>query len=259
MPCQSIGTMPGSLISRHLMSPMEIAWLLICVDFPLHLLLSSFSTCIISPSSPALQCQCIHCYDSLSFLNGLRKIAMRYDSCRQCTKRRIKCDKATPQCLKCSRKGIECSGVGKTYKFAANLTPDAVETSLRAKDRKEELQQGDLNAQCNATSITATTGLSPDAESIIGENLDDDDDDDDETEVGQCTEVELYSKHVTSGQQAYQPSRYAVAHRDNIYRLRHSLEMQKPEQIILLNHCKFTILACYHCTCALDRATDDQP
>ncbi|PYH48081.1 Zn(II)2Cys6 transcription factor [Aspergillus saccharolyticus JOP 1030-1] len=33
--------------------------------------------------------------------------------CRQCTKRRIVCDKAEPTCQKCLKKGIECSGLGR--------------------------------------------------------------------------------------------------------------------------------------------------
>ena len=39
------------------------------------------------------------------------------DSCRQCTKRRILCDRGTPRCVKCMKKGIECSGVGRQFRF----------------------------------------------------------------------------------------------------------------------------------------------
>ncbi|KAF2649367.1 hypothetical protein K491DRAFT_610946 [Lophiostoma macrostomum CBS 122681] len=42
---------------------------------------------------------------------------MRYDSCRQCIKRRIRCDQQDPRCGKCIKKGIQCSGVGKQFRF----------------------------------------------------------------------------------------------------------------------------------------------
>lgn len=42
---------------------------------------------------------------------------MRLDSCRECVRRRIRCDASTPECAKCLKKGIKCSGIGKQYRF----------------------------------------------------------------------------------------------------------------------------------------------
>ncbi len=70
---------------------------------------------------------------------------MRYDSCRQCTKRRIKCDKSTPQCFKCVKRGLECSGVGKKYHFVEDYTSRVVKASSlsHGPSYRERLQQGD--------------------------------------------------------------------------------------------------------------------
>jgi hypothetical protein len=63
---------------------------------------------------------------------------MRYDSCRQCTKRRIKCDQGVPRCAKCVKKGLECSGIGKTYRFVENTTPDTILASSPARSRRSK-------------------------------------------------------------------------------------------------------------------------
>ncbi|RMY81601.1 hypothetical protein D0861_08242 [Hortaea werneckii] len=46
---------------------------------------------------------------------------MPRDGCKQCSRRRIRCDKTGPQCQKCIAKGLECSGYGVDYRFAADV------------------------------------------------------------------------------------------------------------------------------------------
>lgn len=164
---------------------------------------------------------------------------MRYDSCRQCTKRRIKCDKGSPRCSKCVKKGIECSGVGKTYRFATNLTPVTVETSLSAGASVEKLRQDELGASCDASSSAVTSGLQSDAELVGGSIVDHYDDN--EVETISSTELEVYTNHINSHDQAQQSSRSLIAHSSNGYQLNQPLDMYKPEQVILLNHCKLIL------------------
>lgn len=46
---------------------------------------------------------------------------MPRDGCKQCSRRRVRCDKTGAQCQKCSAKGLECSGYGVDYRFAADV------------------------------------------------------------------------------------------------------------------------------------------
>lgn len=42
---------------------------------------------------------------------------MPRDGCKECSRRRIKCDKGSPECVKCLKKGIQCTGVGRQIRF----------------------------------------------------------------------------------------------------------------------------------------------
>ncbi|CAD0084658.1 unnamed protein product [Aureobasidium vineae] len=42
---------------------------------------------------------------------------MPRDGCKECSRRRIKCDKGAPECAKCLKKGIKCTGVGRQIRF----------------------------------------------------------------------------------------------------------------------------------------------
>lgn len=42
---------------------------------------------------------------------------MPRDGCKECSRRRIKCDKGTPECAKCLKKGIKCTGIGRQIRF----------------------------------------------------------------------------------------------------------------------------------------------
>ncbi|KAK6000902.1 hypothetical protein QM012_002985 [Aureobasidium pullulans] len=42
---------------------------------------------------------------------------MPRDGCKECSRRRIKCDKGTPECAKCLKKGIACTGIGRQIRF----------------------------------------------------------------------------------------------------------------------------------------------
>ncbi|KAI5252791.1 hypothetical protein E4T42_03249 [Aureobasidium subglaciale] len=42
---------------------------------------------------------------------------MPRDGCKECSRRRIKCDKGAPECAKCLKKGITCTGVGRQIRF----------------------------------------------------------------------------------------------------------------------------------------------
>ncbi|KAI5195538.1 hypothetical protein E4T39_08165 [Aureobasidium subglaciale] len=42
---------------------------------------------------------------------------MPRDGCKECSRRRIECDKGSPECAKCMKKGIICTGVGRQIRF----------------------------------------------------------------------------------------------------------------------------------------------
>ncbi|KAG9855475.1 hypothetical protein KCU98_g1530, partial [Aureobasidium melanogenum] len=42
---------------------------------------------------------------------------MPRDGCKECSRRRIKCDKGSPECAKCLKKGIQCTGIGRQIRF----------------------------------------------------------------------------------------------------------------------------------------------
>jgi hypothetical protein len=46
---------------------------------------------------------------------------MPRDGCKECSRRRIKCDKAEPECAKCTKKGIKCTGVGRQIRFVKGV------------------------------------------------------------------------------------------------------------------------------------------
>lgn len=46
---------------------------------------------------------------------------MPRDGCRECSRRRIKCDKSVPECKKCQKKGIQCTGIGRHIRFVNGL------------------------------------------------------------------------------------------------------------------------------------------
>jgi hypothetical protein len=47
---------------------------------------------------------------------------MPRDGCKECSRRRIKCDKGTPECAKCLKKGIQCTGIGRQIRFVEGAT-----------------------------------------------------------------------------------------------------------------------------------------
>ncbi|THW92366.1 hypothetical protein D6D18_06347, partial [Aureobasidium pullulans] len=46
---------------------------------------------------------------------------MPRDGCKECSRRRIKCDKGVPECAKCTKKGIKCTGVGRQIRFVEGV------------------------------------------------------------------------------------------------------------------------------------------
>ncbi|KAK5110421.1 hypothetical protein LTR62_005772 [Meristemomyces frigidus] len=46
---------------------------------------------------------------------------MPRDGCKECSKRRIECDKGTPECRKCLKKGITCTGYGRQFTFVGGI------------------------------------------------------------------------------------------------------------------------------------------
>jgi len=134
---------------------------------------------------------------------------MRYDSCRQCTKRRIKCDQGVPRCAKCVKKGLECSGIGKTYHFVENKTPDTILASSSARSRHDEQRNDELD--------------NPD-------------------QVSETTVCSIVSSPPSAQQQHQASYQNALAARTTECSLSYPVAFYKPGQMVLLDHCKLAHL-----------------
>jgi len=161
---------------------------------------------------------------------------MRYDSCRQCTKRRIKCDKGTPRCAKCIKKNIECSGVGKTYQFVENKTPETIENSSTAESRQREARhdEGDASDDVSNTAVDANLrSTSDDVGFVVDEG--DGDDDVEGTVFHQSGDQQFIDGAVVHrpGQQGAQMSKFS---------LHYPVALYKPGQVMLMDHCKPILL-----------------
>lgn len=137
---------------------------------------------------------------------------MRYDSCRQCTKRRIKCDQGIPRCAKCIKKGLECSGSGKIYRFVGNKTPDTIWASSSARSRhgKPRNDEGEVSG----TSV--------------------------------CSSVSSPSSAQHQDEAGPQTVQNVLAARTTEYSLSYPVALYRPGQAMLLDHCKLTLLSCAH-------------
>jgi hypothetical protein len=162
---------------------------------------------------------------------------MRYDSCRQCTKRRIICDKGTPRCSKCVKKGIECSGIGKTYRFVQNSTPGTIKTSSDGRGRCRKLPHNEHDAPCTVLSTAASSSLQSSGEGNSGFVADDDDDVED---IVPTSSGLVQCMNTTGPQQETQRMglHTALITQKSNYPLGHPIEMYKPGQMMLLDHCK---------------------
>lgn len=155
---------------------------------------------------------------------------MRYDSCRQCTKRRIKCDQGTPRCAKCIKKDLECSGIGKKYHFVGNQTPETINPSSSTRSRNVEASPdgSDALVDVSNTAVSSSSQLeSGDSTSFVA----DENEDVEDTIFSPSGAQQFIGEAVIHrpGQQGVQMSKFA---------LHYPVTMYKPGQIMLLDHCK---------------------
>jgi hypothetical protein len=162
---------------------------------------------------------------------------MRYDSCRQCTKRRIKCDKGTPRCAKCIKKDIECSGIGKTYQFVENKTPETIENSSSAQGRRNEARHDEGDAFDDAFDTAGCSSLRSTGGDNVGFVIDEVDEDDnvEGTVFSQSDDQQFIDNSVVHGpgRQRAQMSKFS---------LHYPVALYKPGQVMLMDHCKPILL-----------------
>lgn len=167
---------------------------------------------------------------------------MRYDSCRQCTKRRIKCDKGAPRCSKCVKKGLECSGVGKTYRFVKNYTSRVVKASTlpRGPSSSARPQQGD-QAELNDESNSYWERLQTTLDQVRVRSTEDADEDFDveATVASPPCPRPRHADAVIAQQSLLQASSFTVIAQEVYPPLRHALQTHRPEQMMLFDHCKY--------------------
>jgi hypothetical protein len=145
---------------------------------------------------------------------------MRYDSCRQCTKRRIKCDKGMPRCAKCVKKGLECSGIGKTYQFVENTTPDTILASSLARSRHGEPRNDERDASDHVSDAAACSSVSS------------------PSSAKQSTDgIPIHMQEA-----GHQTVENVLAARTTEYSLSYPVALYKPGQMMLFDHCKLALL-----------------
>jgi hypothetical protein len=170
---------------------------------------------------------------------------MPRDGCKECSRRRIKCDKGTPECAKCLKKGIECTGIGRQIRFVEG----AISKGKRKQRTISDVQN--LATNLNRYMDNTTLSISPsetralqspqdtDVESPIRTDSDfeSQDIDDDVEEIG--TVVHQRQSH----QSTRTPSDGNTSvsyHLDPCVDL--LLEYMKPGIQMLFDHCKLALL-----------------
>jgi hypothetical protein len=170
---------------------------------------------------------------------------MPRDGCKECSRRRIKCDKGTPECAKCLKKGIKCTGLGRQIRF--------VEGTISKGKRKQRTVSGVQNLATNLSRYMDDTILpiSPSEtharsspqdtilESLIGNvsGFEFQDTDDDIEEIG--TVVDQRQSHRSTRIPSDQNTTVSY-HLDPCVDL--LLEFMKPGIQMLFDHCKLVSL-----------------
>jgi hypothetical protein len=161
---------------------------------------------------------------------------MPRDGCKECSRRRIKCDKGTPECAKCLRKGIQCTGVGRQIRF--------VEGAISKGKRKRTVTDGkdfatNLSQHLNEATLSETHTGPPPQDSDVGSpietsvDLGSRDIDDDIEEIGTV----VHQRQIYPATRTLPDGRIAVSfHVDPAFDL--SLELLKPGIQMLFDHCK---------------------
>jgi hypothetical protein len=170
---------------------------------------------------------------------------MPRDGCKECSRRRIKCDKGTPECTKCLKKGIQCTGVGRQIRF--------VEGAISKEKRKGHTISDVRNLATNLSRHLDDTALSvsqteihagpppqdTDVESPIGcvVDLGSQDADDDVEEFG----LDVHQRQIYQPTRTPSDKRTTMSfHLDPAVDL--SLELLKPGIQMLFDHCKLMVL-----------------
>jgi len=159
---------------------------------------------------------------------------MRYDSCRQCTKRRIKCDKGTPRCAKCIKKDLVCSGIGKKYQFVENKTPETIEASHKEAHHVEGEAYEDVSNTATNPSLTST------GDDSTGFILDESDDV--EGTVVSASGAQQFMDEAIAHRPRQQIVSGADTARMSKFLLHYPVALYKPGQVMLMDHCKPTLL-----------------
>jgi len=155
---------------------------------------------------------------------------MRYDSCRQCTKRRIKCDKGTPRCAKCIKKDLACSGIGKKYQFVENKTPETIEASHKDAHHVDGEAYGDVS---NAATYTSLRSTGDDSTGFIL-----DESDDVEGTVVSASGAQQFIGKAISHRPRQQTTSGADTTQMSKFPLHYPVALYKPGQVMLMDHCK---------------------
>jgi hypothetical protein len=170
---------------------------------------------------------------------------MPRDGCKECSRRRIKCDKDTPECAKCLKKGVKCTGIGRQIRF--------VEGAISKGKRKQRTTSDVHNLATNLNRYMHDTALSispsdthahpspqdSNLESPIGNvsNFGSQDIDDDVEEIG--TVVHQRQSHQSTRTPSDENTTVSY-HLDPCVDL--LLEFMKPGIQMLFDHCKLVLL-----------------
>lgn len=130
-----------------------------------------------------------------------------------------------------------CSGIGKTYQFVENTTPESIEKSSSAQSRQREARHDEGDASDDVSNTAGCSSL----QSTGDDNVDfvvDEGDEDENVEANvfaqsgdqQCIDQAVVHR---PGQQRAQTSKFS---------LNYPVALYKPGQVMLMDHCKPTLL-----------------
>jgi hypothetical protein len=165
---------------------------------------------------------------------------MPRDGCKECSRRRIKCDKGTPECAKCLKKGIQCTGVGRQIRFVEGAIskgkrkytiPDVKNLATNLSRHPNDATLSVSQSETHAGSLHQDTDVESPIETV--NDLGSHDTDDDVEEIGTVVhQRQIYPTTRTSSNE-----RTTVSfHLDPAFDL--SLELLKPGIQMLFDHCK---------------------
>ena len=85
----------------------------------------------------------------------------RLEACHNCRRSRLKCDRSLPQCLKCTRKGQECLGYQRLFRWEQGVASRGKMVGVTFEETtKHRTSQGNLSLRSRSLAHISSQQLS---------------------------------------------------------------------------------------------------